>query len=169
MDFDPLFEDLEARFMASQKTADFTFSLKIIQQATRLDVLLDDGQRLQLLAPLLGQDFAAGLHPAAAIWNIVPLEAIQNIGFIFDEKSDLPTVQLQKFSLMQYLELLPLPTKCSFRRIGQESSLSETNLIGVGHDLLFIQSQHQDSLTAIPVAQLRQLSIGPVHNSHGIS
>lgn len=169
MDFDPLFEDLEARFTASQKSTEFSFSLKVIEPATRLEVVLTDSQRIQLIAPVLGQDFAAGLHPAAPIWNIVPLRAIRHLDFVFDDQSSLPGVQFQKFSLIQYLELLPLPTQCTFRLTGQDSSLTETTLVGVGHDLLFIQSQHQDSLTGIPVAQLLQLSMGPVHNSHGIS
>ena len=166
MDFDPLFEDLEARFFASQNSSEFAFSLELIKSTTSLQVLTIDGQRLTLLAPVLGQGFAAGLQSEAAIWMILPMPAIKNLRFSVDEKSTLPRLSLEEFSLLQYLERLPLPAKCLAKTIGRGSILGESTLVGVGYDLLFLQLSHQDSIAAIPLGSLAQLSMAPVHNSH---
>lgn len=166
MDFDPLFEDLEARFIASKTPSDLAFSLDVFRLATTLQVLTIGSQRLTLFAPVLGQDFAAGLQPEAPIWHILPMQAIKSLAFKVEENSKLPSLQIEEFSLMQYLERLPLPAKCNLRLIGADSPVIESTLAGVGQGLLFLQRSHRDSVEAIPLGGFAQLSISPVYNSH---
>ena len=165
MDFDPLFEDLEARFDAEAKSANQVFSSKILEGATSLRLHLADGQRQSLIAPILGLGFVAGIQPDDRAWTVVPLDAILSLDFEFAEAPGLPTLQIQRLRMSEHLEQLQFPARGSFRTFIPDDGQTQATLIGVTHELLFVQILGAAALKAIPLIKILHLEIWPVDNS----
>ena len=164
MNFDPLFEDLEARFSASEAIANQGFSLAELAQATSIELVLQNGSRQTLIAPVLGQSFVAGVNPDSPNWLVVPLKAIRSMGFVFDSTPSLPALQISQALLHEHLELLPLPAKCNFRTLSPDEGLIHATLLGIAQGLLFLQLADSPNLRAVALEQVTQLQIWAVDN-----
>lgn len=165
MDFDPLFEDLEARFDAEANAANQGFSLDSLEGATSVRLHLTDGQRQSLIAPMLGLGFVAGIQPDDRAWTLVPLGAIHSLDFDFTAALTLPILKIQKLQISEHLEQLQFPARCSFRTFNPDVGQTQATVLGVGQELLFVQILGAATLLAIPLVRLSQLQIWPVDNS----
>lgn len=164
MNFDPLFEDLEAFFSAEESGPREGFSIEGLVQATSIELVLQNGQRQTLIAPVLGQGFVGGVVPDSANWLAMPLEAIRSMGFGFDQTLDLPTLQFSEANLQKYLKQLPMPAACSFLTQNSDEGLVFSTLLGVDYGFLFMQRTGSPVLQAMPLAQVTQLRISAVDN-----
>ncbi len=164
MNFDPLFEDLEARFMASEGNTDVGFSIDTIAQATSIELHLRTGQRQTLIAPVLGQGFAAGVPTDTPNWLVVPAGAIRSIGFEFVATFGLPTLQFSEANFQEHLRQLPFPVTCNFRTINPDEGLVHSTLLGVDHGLVFMQPKNAQFCRAVPLDQVTSLQIWAVDN-----
>lgn len=164
MNFDPLFEDLEALFSANGSGPGEGFSIEGLAQATSIELVLHNGQRKALIAPVLGRGFVAGVVPDSANWVAIPLEAIRSMGFGFNQTHNLPTLQFSEANLQQQLMQLPMPATCSFLTQNPDHGLVFATLLGVDYGLLFLQRNGSQALQAMPLAQVTQLRISAVDN-----
>ena len=164
MNFDPLFEDLEARFIASEGNIDVSFSTTTIAQATSIELLLRTGQRQTLIAPVLGQGFAAGVPTDTPNWLIVPAGAIRSISFGFAATFGLPTLQFSEANFQEHLGQLPFPVTCNFRTLNPDEGLVHSTLLGAAHGLVFMQPSNAQSVRAVPVEQVTYMQIWAVDN-----
>ena len=164
MDFDPLFEDLEARFVASEGSIDVGFSTATIAQATAIELLLQTGQRQTLIAPVLGQGFVAGVRPDSPNWLVVPAVAIRSIEFEFAATFGLPTLQFSEATFQEHLGQLPFPAKCNFRTLSPDEGLVHSTLLGVAHGLVFTLQDKMQLFRAVPLEQVTWLQIWAVDN-----
>jgi hypothetical protein len=164
MDFDPLFEDLEARFIASEASIDVGFSTATSAQATSIELLLRTGQRQTLVAPVLGQGFAAGFHPDSPNWLVVPAVAIRSIEFEFAATLGLPTLQFSEATFQEHLGHLPFPAKCNFRTLSPDEGLVHSTLLGVAHGFIFMLQDNAQLFRAVPLEQVACLQIWAVDN-----
>lgn len=164
MNFDPLFEDLEARFIASQGNTNDCFSTAEIAHATSIELLLATGERQALIAPVLGQGFAAGVDPDSPNWLVVPTGAIQRISFGFDATLGLPVLQFSEANFLEHLGQLPFPARCNFRTRSTDEGLVHSTLLGVAHGLVFMQRDNGQALRAIPSEQVTSMKIWAVDN-----
>ena len=165
MNFDPLFEDLEARFIAAEGHTNDGFSTAEISHATSIELLLRTGQRQTLIAPVLGQGFAAGVPTDTPNWLIVPAGAIRSISFGFTATVSLPTLQFSETNFLEHLGQLSFPAKCNFRTLSTDEGLVHSTLLGVAHGLVFMQLEKAQLLRAVPLEQLTGLQIWAVDNS----
>ncbi|MEY3889654.1 MAG: hypothetical protein RLZZ90_300 [Actinomycetota bacterium] len=164
MNFDPLFEDLEARFIAAESNTNDGFSTGAIHRATSIELLLLTGQRQTLISPVLGQGFAAGVHPVSPNWLVVPAGAIRSIGFEFETNFGLPTLQFSEANFQEHLGQLPFPAKCNFRTLNPDEGLMHSTLLGVSQGLVFMHRDDGQSFRAIPLEQVTCLQIWAVDN-----
>lgn len=165
MNFDPLFEDLEALFCASATATGEGFSLDGLTDATSIELVLHNGQRQTIVAPLLGQGFVAGVHPEAPNWVALPLASIRSLGFGFEGPSVLPALQFSEAQLQEHLQQLQLPAQCCYFTQNPDEGLANGMLLGVARGLMFVQLQGTSALRAIPLIQVAQLKILAVDNS----
>lgn len=164
MDFDPLFEDLEARFTAEEAASTEGFSIGALLPATVVELQLQGGHKESLVAPVLGLGFVAGLHPGDHAWNVVPFSVIRSLEFHSDAPEGLPILKVQNLNLAAHLEQVPLPAKCSFRISNSDDGPTLATLVGVAQELLFVQLPGAATLRGVPVNQISSLRLWLVDN-----
>lgn len=150
--------------MAYQGNANGGFSTAEIAHATSIELLLATGQRQALIAPVLGQGFAAGVNPDSPNWLVVPTGAIRRISFGFDATLGLPALQFSEANFLEHLGQLPFPARCNFRTRNTDEGLVQSTLRGVAHGFVFMQLDHAQPLRAIPIEQVTSLQIWAVDN-----
>ena len=163
MHIEDLFEDLEAQFSAaSTKVSKRNFC----DQARVLEVSLTDNLKRNLIAPILGCDFIAGLDPVSPVWFLHPLQHIKKLKVLLSTEPDLPTLRQFDVSLANFL--LSIPQPCSVRwRTTDEDHLAIGQLHTVTRNLLFIYQSGSARPIAVPIDALELLIIEAVDNLNG--
>jgi hypothetical protein len=164
MNFDPLFEDLEARFSASEAIVDNGFSMADLSAVTSIELLLQSSVRQTLIAPVLGQGFVGGLDSTAPNWVGVPMTAIRSMTFGYDPSLNLPNLIFSVSHFEDHLQQLPLPAKCNFRTLNPDDGLVDAILLDVDFGLLFLQLGLGQLVRPVPLVQVTQLRIWVVDN-----
>lgn len=169
MHIEDIFEDLEAQFAASseQKPRDsFTDNARAIELKTA------SLMPRELIAPIIGVDFMAGLDAINPIWHIFPMRTIHKV--IFHSGGDLQLPKLRNFALdfASFIQTLPTPCSVRWRVSGNDDFLRSGQLHTATANLLFIylpgnQGESAPRPIAVPIAALEQLSIESVDNLNG--
>lgn len=164
MHIEDIFEDLEAQFDAAlQKTPrdPYTENIRALEIQTNHSIAKD------LIAPIFGKEFIAGLDSVAAIWHVYPAHAIRKIVLHGEVDESLPKLKILAADLESFLRSLPMPCQIRWRLASNEDHLQTGVLHSVTQNLMFIYSPSSPRPIAVPIAALGQLSIESVDNLNG--
>lgn len=164
MHIEDIFEDLEAQFAAATEQTPigcFTAGAKAIELKTGSMV------PRELIAPIIGVDFMAGLDAVHPIWHIFPMRIIQRVIFYLEGDPQLPKLRNFEIEFAKFVQALPMPCSIRWRVGGNEDFVRSGQLHSASPNLLFIYTKSQTSPIAVPIAALEQLSIESVDNLNG--
>ncbi|BDS50808.1 hypothetical protein [Rhodoluna lacicola] len=169
MHIEDIFEDLEAQFAAEsiRKLRDnFTDNARAIELRTA------SLMPRELIAPIIGVDFMAGLDAVNPIWHIFPMRTIFRVVFHSEGDPQLPKLRNFALDFAGILKTLPTPCSIRWRIAGADDFVRSGQLHSVTTNLLFIYTDTQPGVSpsrpiAVPIAALEQLSIESVDNLNG--
>jgi hypothetical protein len=164
MHIEDIFEDLEAHFAAA--------NLAPIQQSltdnTRaIEVITSTLIPKELIAPIVGADFFAGLDSLAPIWHIIPMTSVNKVLFHQLNDTSLPSLRNFRIDLIGFLNAIPKPSSIRWRLSGPDSIIRMGQLHAVTGSLLFIYQIDAKRPFAVPIQALQSLSIESVDNLNG--
>ncbi len=160
MNFDHLFEDLEAQFEAGLATEQASLGLST-KKLAQVDLL--DGSSRVFVAPVLGFDFIAGLLIGEVAWQLVPFVAFVRLTFLDSESSGLPPLRRLDLGLIGFLERLPRPAHLKWRLLASDQ-IRLGQLIELEGNLLALQVSGSPEVTFHPVAAFQSLEVMAVEN-----
>lgn len=100
MNFETLFEDIEANL----EVADWRPLAKPeLNDFNQLKLEIFDSTTYQLVAPIVGADFFAGLDENSACWFCVAFSNVRRATFAIGSAEDLPKLRRQDVSLEQFI------------------------------------------------------------------
>lgn len=143
MEFQEIFEDLESAFV--QHKHDWRSG----QNCLRVQTLTN--QTFDLLAPIIGIDFVAGLDRAQGDWLLFALGQCKELQSQVIE-DDLPAIRAQEIELQEFIKTLEKPVRVSVLYVNQsEHSL---NILDFDRHFLFAENRK-----LIPVKSIQQLRV----------
>lgn len=161
MHIEDIFEDLEAQFAAAseaKKRDSFTANVKVIEIST------SSNPRRELIAPIIGADFIAGMDIQLPIWHFFPMRTIQKVIFHTAGELDLPKLRNFALDFAGIVQTLPTPCAVTWRFDGLNDYLSSGQLHNATTNLLFIYANSMHRPIAVPIAAINQLSVESVDN-----
>ena len=164
MHIEDIFEDFEAQFAAAsetQKRDSFTANVRVIEIKT------SSHPSRELIAPIIGTDFIAGMDIHLPIWHFFPMRTIQRVIFHTDGDGDLPKLRNFALDFAGIIQTLPTPCAVTWRLGGLDDFLRSGQLHNATANLLFIYANSQHRPIAVPIAAMDQLSIESVDNFNG--
>jgi hypothetical protein len=164
MHIEDIFEDLEAQFAAASQTKQrdsFTTNAKAIELNTSTLT------PRELIAPIIGVDFMAGMDTLVPIWHFFPMRTIHKVIFHTDGDAELPKLRNFALDLAGIIQTLPTPCAIRWRVSGPDDFIRSGQLHNCTSNLLFIYTSAQHRPIAVPIAALEQLSIESVDNLNG--
>lgn len=164
MHIEDIFEDLEAQFDAALHKSErdsFTDNVRALEICTVNQMKKD------LIAPILGKEFLAGLDLVSPIWHVYPLRILRNIIFHSEVDESLPKLRNMGVDLETFIGTLPKPCSIRWRVQGANDFLSSGQLHSMSRQLLFIYQTGSPKPIAVPISALEQLSVESVDNLNG--
>jgi hypothetical protein len=144
MELDLLFDELEHKF--SQQRYDWN------RQINCLKVQLVGKEFVDLLAPIIGVNFVAGLDKQNADWFVFSLNTIASLLPHRIEDDELPLVRRQELLLVDFIATLDRPVRVSAKLLDQSE---------VAFNILDIQEPFivTESNTLIPLEAITQIRV----------
>lgn len=144
MELDLLFDELEHKF--SQQRYDWN------RQINCLKVQLVGKEFVDLLAPIIGVNFVAGLDKQNADWFVFSLNTIASLLPHRIEDDELPLVRRQELLLVDFIATLDRPVRVSAKLLDQSE---------VAFNILDIQEPFivAESNTLIPLEAITQIRV----------
>ncbi len=144
MELDQLFDELEHKF--SQQRYDWN------RQINCLKVQLVGKEFVDLLAPIIGVNFVAGLDKQNADWFVFSLNTIASLLPHRIEDDELPLVRRQELQLVDFIATLDRPVRVSAKLLDQSE---------VAFNILDIQEPFivAESNTLIPLEAITQIRV----------
>jgi len=144
MEFDQLFDELEHKF--AQQRYDWN------RQVNCLKVQLAGKEFVDLLAPIIGVNFVAGLDKQNADWNVFSLNTVASLQPHRIEDDELPLVRKQELQLVDFIATLDRPVRVSAKLLDQSE---------VAFNILDIQAPFivAESNTLIPLEVIAQIRV----------
>ncbi len=144
MELDQLFDELEHKF--SQQRYDWN------RQINCLKVQLVGKEFVDLLAPIIGVNFVAGLDKQNADWFVFSLNTIASLLPHRIEDDELPLVRRQELQLFDFIATLDRPARVSAKLLDQSE---------VAFNILDIQEPFivAESNTLIPLEAITQIRV----------
>ena len=144
MELDQLFDELEHKF--SQQRYDWN------RQINCLKVQLVGKEFVDLLAPIIGVNFVAGLDKQNADWFVFSLNTIASLQPHRIEDDELPLVRKQELQLVDFIATLDRPVRVSAKLLDQSE---------VAFNILDIQEPFivAESNTLIPLEAITQIRV----------
>jgi hypothetical protein len=164
MHIEDIFEDLEAQFAAATQVTQrdsFTEGAKSIEINTSLLT------PRELIAPIIGVDFLAGLDSVAPIWHFFPMRIIHKVIFHTDGDVALPKLRNFALDLAGIIQTLPTPCAVRWRVSGPDGFIRSGQLHNATANFLFIYTNSNPRPIAVPIVAIEQLSIESVDNLNG--
>ena len=164
VNFENLFEDLEAQFEnASSPQKPFMNFDEVNLAIVRSKNL----SAYELIAPILAQDFVAGLDLFAPTWHIFPFHSVRSIKLERQPADDLPLVRQLNKNLLDFLAATPMPNPAKWRLLGANEQQRSGQIVGVVGSLLGLVDSAERNLVAVPLQSIQQLSIESVDKLNG--
>jgi hypothetical protein len=138
MDFQDLFDELESTLTS----ANYQWN----KEVNCLKLQTTNNKNFELIAPIIGENFLAGLERQHADWHCFALKAISTIEPIHLVEPDLPLLRHQSIDLNQFIKTLNRPVRvCATQRDHSEVSFNlldsdEQFLVAEGNRLIPMQS-----------------------------
>lgn len=145
MEFDELFEELEQKF-ASQRH-------RWQENINILTIHTIDQQFVDLLAPIVGLDFVAGLDQTHADWLCFSNSYIACIKIKFSPEKELPMLRRQDINFCEFIKTLERPVRVTAKFLNQ--SESSFNLLDA--DDRFLIADQKQLIPSQSIFQLRML------------
>ena len=164
MHIEDIFEDLEAQFAAAteiRQRDSFTANAKAIELNT------SNLPPRELIAPIIGVDFMAGMDTVAPIWHFFPMRTIHKVIFHADGDAELPKLRNFGLDLAGIIQTLPTPCAVRWRVSGPDDFVRSGQLHNCTANLLFIYNDSNPRPIAVPISALEQLSLESVDNLNG--
>ena len=164
MHIEDIFEDLEAQFAAAslvRQRESFSANAKVIEVKTL------SHHRRELIAPIIGVDFMAGMDSLLPVWHFFPMRTIQRVKFHSDGEVELPKLRNFSLDLAGIIQTLPTPCAIRWRVSGPDDFLMSGQLNSATGNILFIYTNSRQEPIGIPIAAIEQLSIESVDNLNG--
>lgn len=160
MNLDDLFEDLEAQFdgyLAAARPSEGLHRSQLMRVWHR------SGQITELAAPILGDDFVAGMALGSNVFRLIRLEAVLKINLIELVNSDVPHSRYAPLEAIEFLERLPLPFSIRWQPIGDPLAALVTVLDLLGKTLL-VEALHSENFQLLPLVAIAHLDLADVEN-----
>jgi hypothetical protein len=164
MHIEDIFEDLEAQFAAAQEPLSRT---SYTENARAIELKTENLAPTELIAPIIGLDFIAGLDVVNPIWHIFPMRSVHRVSFHSTADPELPKLRNFGLDLQTFLKTLPTPCAIKWRVGSVDDFLRSGQLHDVAQQLLFIYNDAKSLPLAVPILALAQLSIESVDNLNG--
>ena len=164
MHIEDIFEDLEAQFAAVSQPR---LRDSITEGARALEVNTASMVPKELIAPILGTDFLAGLDAVSPIWHIFPMRSVTKVLFLAEAEQNLPKMRNFTIDFIGFLNSIPTPCSIRWRIAGSDSFVRVGQLHTVTGSLLFIYLKNAKRPIAVPIQALQMLSIESVDNFNG--
>lgn len=164
MHIEDIFEDLEAQFAAANQPR---VRDSLTEGARALDVTCANMVSKELIAPILGSDFIAGLDSLSPIWHIFPMRSVTKVLFNADAEQNLPKLRNFSIDFIGFLNSIPTPCSIRWRIAEPETFIRVGQLHTVTGSLLFIYLRDAKRPIAVPIQALQSLSIESVDNLNG--
>lgn len=164
MHIEDIFEDLEAQFAAASQTR---VRDSITSGARAIEVNTASMVPKELIAPILGFDFLAGLDSVSPIWHIFPMRWVTKVLFHSETEQNLPMLRNFAIDFIGFLNSIPTPCSIRWRIAGSDSFIRVGQLHTVTGSLLFIYLKDAKRPIAVPIQALQMLSIESVDNLNG--
>ncbi|MEO0026693.1 MAG: hypothetical protein RL716_24 [Actinomycetota bacterium] len=175
MNLDAVFEDLEAKYAAqlSAQPPAASDSQRCQKNAATVDaevrvveVLTARGIREELIAPLLGKDFIAGMDLFRPVWVVYKTASLASVEFKVGDQPELPKIRFSNRPLDAMLDLLPKFGPISWRlALVRDAALHAGQFIKHSDELLFVQTETTE--LALPIEGLEVLRVESVDNFGG--
>lgn len=144
MEFDQLFDELENKF--AQHSYDWS------RQINCLKVQLAGKEFINLLAPIIGVNFVAGLDKQNADWNVFSLKSLASLQPLRISDDELPLVRNQELLLVDFIAKLDRPVRVSARLL--DHSEVAFNILEVQEPFIVAESD-----TLIPLEAIAQIRV----------
>ncbi len=144
MELDQLFDELEHKF--SQQRYDWN------RQINCLKVQLVGKEFVDLLAPIIGVNFVAGLDKQNADWFVFSLNTIASLLPHRIEDDELPLVRRQELQLVDFIATLDRPVRVSAKLLEQSEVAS--NILAIQEPFIVTESN-----TLIPLEAITQIRV----------
>lgn len=164
MHIEDIFEDLEAQFDAALKKFE---RVSCTENIHAVEIQTSHSPSRELLAPILGREFIAGLDYISGIWHLYPTFAIRKIVLRGEHGESAPRFKFVDVDLESFLSSLPTPCQIRWRLATNEAQLQTGALHSVAQNLIFIHSPNSTMPFAVPIAALAQLCFEYVDNLNG--
>lgn len=165
MHIEDIFEDLEAQFYAAmQKSQRNSYT----DDVRAIEIHLANNVKKELVAPILGKNFVAGLDALSPIWHFFPVNFVQKITLHSDLEETLPKLRNLAIDLESLLKSLPFPSQIRWRLALNDEHLSQGVMTSISNGLIYISSVGAPRPMAVPVLALSQLSVESVDNLNGV-
>jgi hypothetical protein len=164
MHIEDIFEDLEAQFAAVSQPR---LRDSITERARAIEVNTASMVPKELIAPILGTDFLAGLDAVSPIWHIFPMRSVTKVLFLAQAEQNLPKLRNFTIDFIGFLNSIPTPCSIRWRIAGSDSFIRVGQLHTVTGSLLFIYLKNSKRPIAVPIQALQMLSIESVDNFNG--
>jgi hypothetical protein len=164
MHIEDIFEDLEAQFAAA---SELRARDSVTAGARAIELKTASLMPRELIAPIIGVDFMAGLDAVHPIWHIFPMRTIQRVAFHIEGDPQLPKLRNFNIDFANFIQTLPKPCSIRWRVGGTEDFVRSGQLHTATPNLLFIYAKSETRPLAVPISALEQLSIESVDNLNG--
>jgi hypothetical protein len=159
MNLENFFEDLEVAFEARLGE---TSNLGSFVDSSLLEIVLCDGRRFTLAAPIVGLDFCGGAALDQSAWTMVLLKEVQRIEPVaMTIRAGEPT-RFSGFSAAEILDGLKLPASIRWVNHGSDQ-VAVGQLLGQHQQVLVVESAEHD-VFLLPLASLAILELLAVNN-----
>lgn len=144
MELDQLFDELEHKF--AQQNYDWNRHINCLK------VQLLGKEFVDLLAPIIGVNFVAGLDKQNADWNVISLNSVASLQTQRIEDDELPLVRNQELQLVDFIATLDRPVRVSAKLLDQ--SEVTFNILDIQEPFIVAESD-----TLIPLEAITQIRV----------
>lgn len=144
MELDQLFDELEHKF--AQQNYDWNRHINCLK------VQLLGKEFVDLLAPIIGVNFVAGLDKQNADWNVISLNSVASLQTQRIEDDELPLVRKQELQLVDFIATLDRPVRVSAKLLDQ--SEVTFNILDIQEPFIVAESD-----TLIPLEAITQIRV----------
>ena len=162
MQLDRYLEDLEAQFAFALSESEGS---ALLSEANFVRVACLDGARVELVVPIVGVDFVAGMALGANTFRIFPFVQIRQLTFHTVKGGRLETLRELHSDLREFLNRLNVPFEIQWSSRG-ELLRQQGIVVEVLEGLLRVQVAKSEHDIVVPLVSLAELQIDSVENSN---
>jgi hypothetical protein len=160
MQLDDIFEDLEAQFGFALEASE---AKTPFERSNLVRVRRSDGRTAELVHPLLGDDFIAGMVLGSNVFTLYRLATLSQIEFIALRGVELVAIRTASISVRDFLVNVNLPCEVQWVTSGSPESRRGLMIELVG-EVALLNILGRDVAIGVPLSSLAELQIVSVDN-----